>query len=67
MGYLGALDIHVARLRWPRARRVLDQMVSMSETVADRGLDTSPIVTRLLTRIDRAATGRADTILVDTA
>jgi glycosyltransferase involved in cell wall biosynthesis len=66
VGYLGALDIHLARLRWPRAHLVLDQMVSLAETLADRGLDSSPIVTRLLTRIDRAATGRADTVLVDT-
>jgi glycosyltransferase involved in cell wall biosynthesis len=66
VGYLGALDIHLARLRWPRAHLVLDQMVSLAETLADRGLDASPIVTRLLTRIDRAATGRADTVLVDT-
>lgn len=45
VGYLGALDIHLARLRWPCTHLVLDQMLSMSETVADRGQDTSPIVT----------------------
>jgi hypothetical protein len=56
VGYLGALDIHLARLRWPRAHLVLDQMVSLAETLADRGLDSSPTLTRLLTRIDRAPT-----------
>jgi glycosyltransferase involved in cell wall biosynthesis len=66
VGYLGHLDVHLARLRWPRAHLVLDHMVSLADTIADRRLDSSGTVTRVLAAVDRAATARADTVVVDT-
>jgi glycosyltransferase involved in cell wall biosynthesis len=67
VGYLGHLDVHLARLRWRRAHLVVDHMVSLADTVVDRGIDGSSLVTRVLRWADRAATGRADTVVVDTA
>lgn len=66
VGYLGHFDVHLARFRWPRAHLVLDHMVSLADTTADRKLDSSRLLTRALAAVDRAATGRADTVVVDT-
>jgi glycosyltransferase involved in cell wall biosynthesis len=66
VGYLGQFDVHLARLRWRRAHLVLDHMVSLADTVRDRGIDGSALVLRLLTWTDRAATRQADTVMVDT-
>ena len=66
VGYLGHFDVHLARFRWPRAHLVLDHMVSLADTTADRKLDSSTTLTRVLTAVDRAATRRADTVVVDT-
>ena len=38
VGYLGHLDVHLARRRFPASTLVLDHMVSLSGTLADRGL-----------------------------
>ena len=67
VGYLGHFDIHLARCRWPRARIVLDHMVSLADTVRDRGLDRLSPVVRALDVVDRAAIAQADIIVVDTA
>jgi glycosyltransferase involved in cell wall biosynthesis len=66
VGYLGHLDVHLARLRWPRARLVLDHMVSLSDTATDRGLTRVAPVVDALGLIDRAATAQADIVVVDT-
>lgn len=66
VGYMGHFDVHLARLRWPRAHLVLDHMVSLADTVKDRRLDRRPGLLRVLTLIDRAALAQADTVLVDT-
>lgn len=66
VGYLGHLDVHLARLRWRRSHLVVDHMVSLADTISDRKLDRSSSVTRVLGWADRAATGRADTVVVDT-
>jgi len=66
VGYLGHFDVHLARLRFPRATIVLDHMVSLADTVQDRRLDDRGLVTRLLTWIDRAAIRAADVVVVDT-
>jgi glycosyltransferase involved in cell wall biosynthesis len=67
VGYMGHLDVHLARCRWPRAHVVLDHMVALADTLADRRFDSSSLVARLAEALDRAATRRADTIVVDTA
>jgi len=67
VGYLGHLDVHLARLRWPRARLVLDHMVSLADTARDRGLTRVPGLVRALVLVDRAATAQADVVMVDTA
>ena len=66
VGYLGSFDVHLARLRFPHAQVVLDQMVSLSETVRDRALDASGGLARALGRIDDAAARRADLVVLDT-
>jgi glycosyltransferase involved in cell wall biosynthesis/SAM-dependent methyltransferase len=66
VGYLGQFDVHLARCRWPRAQLVLDHMVSLVDTVRDRGLDRAATV-RVLELIDDAAAAQADVVLVDTA
>jgi glycosyltransferase involved in cell wall biosynthesis len=67
VGYLGHLDVHVARARWPRAHIVVDHLVSLADTLQDRGLDRWRALVRVLHAVDRAATAQADTVLVDTA
>jgi glycosyltransferase involved in cell wall biosynthesis/SAM-dependent methyltransferase len=67
VGYLGHLDVHLARARWPRAHIVVDHLVSLGDTLEDRGLDRWRPLVRVLRALDRAATAQADTVLVDTA
>jgi glycosyltransferase involved in cell wall biosynthesis len=67
VGYLGHLDVHLARARWPRAHIVVDHLVSLADTLEDRGLDRWRPLVRVLRALDRAATAQADTVLVDTA
>ena len=66
VGYLGHFDIHLARCRWRRSHIVLDHMVSLADTIRDRGIDRSPLLVKVLTYADRAATRQADTVVVDT-
>lgn len=66
VGHLGHLDVHFARLLHPGVPIVLDHMISLADTVADRGIGR-PWVRRVLGRLDDAATGAADLVLVDTA
>lgn len=65
VGYLGQLDVRLARLRWRRTPVVLDYLVSLSDTAADRRAGSSR-VHRLLAAADRAATRTADVVVVDT-
>lgn len=65
VGYLGHFDVHLARMRWPRATIVLDHLVGLADTARDRGL-AGGIKYRLLTALDNAALRRADIIVVDT-
>lgn len=67
VGYLGHLDAHLARARWPRAHIVVDHLVSLGDTLEDRGLDRWRPLVRVFRALDRAATAQADTVLVDTA
>lgn len=66
VGYLGHFDVHLARLRFPRATIVLDHMVGLGETVRDRGLGARWRAAGLLDAVDRAATRAADIVVVDT-
>jgi glycosyltransferase involved in cell wall biosynthesis len=66
LGYLGHLDVHLARCRWRRAHLVLDHMASLVDTVRDRHIDRSSGLVRILDLTDRAATRQADTVVVDT-
>lgn len=65
VGYMGHLDIHLARLLWPRTTRVLDHLISLADTATDRG-ETAHWKTRLLDAVDRAAVQAADVPVVDT-
>ncbi|HEY1622944.1 MAG TPA: glycosyltransferase [Streptosporangiaceae bacterium] len=69
VGYLGHFDVHLARLLYPRRRRmpiVLDHLVSAAGTAKDRRIGGSGLKQRLLTLIDAAALRAADIVLVDT-
>ncbi len=66
VGYLGHLDVHLAALLFPRSVVVLDYLVGLSDTMRDRGLGRSWLQ-RLLGAADRAATARADLVVVDTS
>jgi glycosyltransferase involved in cell wall biosynthesis len=65
VGYLGHFDVHLARLVWPSARIALDHLVGLADTARDRGLAGGPKYW-LLDRVDRAALGRSDIVVVDT-
>jgi glycosyltransferase involved in cell wall biosynthesis len=65
VGYLGHLDVHLARRRFPAATLVLDHMVSISGTLADRGLGGG-VLRRAAAAVDRAALRAADVVVVDT-
>lgn len=67
VGYLGHFDVHLARCRWPRTHIAVDHMVSLADTVRDRGLDSRKLVVKVFDLIDRAAIRQADTVVVDTA
>jgi glycosyltransferase involved in cell wall biosynthesis len=65
VGYLGHLDVHLARRLFRGTPIVLDYFVSLADTSADRGAGVRPL-RRVLRRVDAAATRAADVVLVDT-
>jgi glycosyltransferase involved in cell wall biosynthesis len=65
VGYMGHFDIVLARILFPRATLVLDQLIFAADTARDRGLDGAS-KTRLLGWIDRLAMRCADVVMVDT-
>lgn len=66
VGYLSHIDVHLARLRWPRVPIAVDHMVSLADTVRDRGVDQWSLVVRALALADRASTRIADLVIIDT-
>ncbi|TVR20793.1 MAG: glycosyltransferase [Nitriliruptor sp.] len=64
-GYLGVLDIHLARRRWPDAVHVLDHLAPVGATIADR-TGRRGLLQRMAERIDTTACGAADLVVVDT-
>jgi glycosyltransferase involved in cell wall biosynthesis len=65
VGYLGLVDIRLARLLFRGTPVVLDHLVSAAGTVRDRGLG-GPLRRGLLRALDGAALRRADLVVVDT-
>jgi glycosyltransferase involved in cell wall biosynthesis len=65
VGYMGHLDVHLARKLWPDTPLALDHMISVADTARDRRAGKPPLVA-LLGRIDDAAVGAADLPFVDT-
>ena len=65
VGYLGLVDIHLARLLVRGTPIVLDHLVSAAGTARDRGLG-GPVRHRLLRALDEAALRRAQVVVVDT-
>jgi glycosyltransferase involved in cell wall biosynthesis len=65
VGYLGHFDVLLARRLFPRAIVVLDHLIGASDTASDRGL-SGGLRQRLLRRLDAAALGAADLVVVDT-
>jgi glycosyltransferase involved in cell wall biosynthesis len=65
VGYLGHLDVLLARALWRGRRIVLDHLVPLGEAVQDRRV-SSERVKWLMERLDRAALGAGDVLCVDT-
>ena len=65
VGYMGHLDVLLARRLWRRRPIVLDHLVFASDTAADRRVEAG-MRTRALARLDRAALAAADVIVLDT-
>ena len=65
VGYLGLIDIRLARLLFRGTPIVLDHLVSAAGTARDRGLG-GPVRHRLLRALDEAALRRASVVVVDT-
>lgn len=65
VGYLGHLDVFLARFMYPRTLIALDLLVFAGETASDRGVHRGPKLT-LLKSLDRLAIGCASLVIVDT-
>jgi glycosyltransferase involved in cell wall biosynthesis len=65
VGYLGHLDVHLARLLFPGSVIVLDHLVGLADTIRDRGLGGNAKL-RVLEAVDRWALRAADVVVVDT-
>jgi glycosyltransferase involved in cell wall biosynthesis len=65
VGYLGHFDVLLARRLFPHVPVVLDHLVGASDTATDRGV-RGGVRQRLLRRLDEAALGSADVVVVDT-
>jgi glycosyltransferase involved in cell wall biosynthesis len=65
VGYLGHFDVLLARRLFPHVPVVLDHLVGASDTATDRGV-SGGLRQRLLRRLDAAALGSADVVVVDT-
>ena len=65
VGYMGHLDVLLARRLWRHRPIVLDHLVFASDTAADRRVEAG-MRTRALARLDRAALAAADVIVLDT-
>jgi len=65
VGYLGHLDVLLARMLWPRTPIVLDHLVSLADTARDRSIGTAWVVGGL-SMVDRLAVRTADVVVVDT-
>lgn len=65
VGYLGHFDVLLARRLFPHVPVVLDHLIGASDTATDRGVSDG-LRQRLLRRLDAAALGAADLVVVDT-
>jgi glycosyltransferase involved in cell wall biosynthesis len=65
VGYLGHFDVLLARRLFPHLPVVLDHLVGAGDTATDRGVPAG-LRQRLLRRLDAAALGSADLVVVDT-
>jgi glycosyltransferase involved in cell wall biosynthesis len=65
VGYMGHLDVHLARLLFPGTPLVLDHLISASDTARDRG-EHGRLKLAALSALDSAALTSADIIVVDT-
>ena len=64
VGYLGPLDVRLARRLFPRHRIALDQLTTVSDTAADRAV--GGVLSRALVRVDTGAARAADVVVIDT-
>jgi glycosyltransferase involved in cell wall biosynthesis len=67
VGHPAYFDVHLAGLRWRRSRIVLDRLVSFTDTRRDRRLHAmTGRRVNLRNLVDRAASRRADLVVLDT-
>jgi SAM-dependent methyltransferase len=65
VGYMGHIDVHLARVRYRRSVIALDHLVGLADTVRDRELGDAATL-RILDLVDRSALRAADVVVVDT-
>lgn len=65
VGWMGYLDIRLARFLFPKSYLVLDHLTSLVETAVDRRAGAAPVL-KPLRRLEAAALRKADLICVDT-
>jgi len=65
IGWMGYLDVHLAKRRFPDATIVLDHLTSLVETSGDRDAGTGS-VRRMLSSLDERALRVSDVVCVDT-
>ncbi len=66
VGYMGHFDVHLARRRFRGSTIVLDHLIGLADTAADRRIEPERLVSRLLAALDRSAVRAADLVLCDT-
>lgn len=66
VGYLGHIDVHLARLLFRGVPIVVDHLVFLADTAVDRGVGGG-WRDRVLATVDRAAIRAAEVVVVDTA
>ncbi len=66
VGYMGHLDVRLARMLFRRSTIILDHLIGLSDTAQDRRLDRRRLVTRVLEATDRRAIAAADIVVFDT-
>ncbi len=67
VGYLGHVDVLLARVLFPRKTIVLDHLIGLADTAADRSIDGRRWLQSTLRLVDNMAMKAADVVVFDTS